>query len=146
VENVTIQRNAFLFCRYGVALMVWGALFVEGARAYLLGAVFVIMALSWALKVHRAPMVWIYTQTFGRFIPSKDVVLDVKAMRVAHGLGALLALICLSLVLRDSPLAIYFVIAFAALKTASALGACPAYKLYGCLTKGGGCCAITGKR
>jgi hypothetical protein len=146
VANVTIQRNAFLFCRYSVALMVWGALFFEGTRVYLLGAVFVIMALSAALKVHRAPMVWIYTKTVGRVVASKDVVLDIKAMRVAHGLGALLALVCLSLVLHDKPYAVYAIAVFAALKTASALGACPAYKIYGCLTKGGGCCAITGKR
>lgn len=145
MENVTIQRNAFLFCRYSLAILVWCALFFEGARAYLLGAAFVIMAVSAILKVHRAPMVWIYTKTVGRFVPSTDVVLDVKAMRVAHGLGSLLALICLSLVVRDSPMAVYFVAAFAALKTASALGACPAYKLYGCLAKGG-CCALTGKR
>ncbi len=146
MENVTIQRNAFLFCRYGVALMVWGALLFPTARAYLLGAVLVIMALSAALKVHRAPMVWVYTQTLGRIVPSRDVVLDVKAMRVAHGLGALLALVCLSLVLHEKPYAVYAIAAFAALKTASALGACPAYKLYGCVTKGGGCCALTGKR
>ncbi|MHB1342173.1 MAG: DUF4395 family protein [Coriobacteriia bacterium] len=146
MENVTVQRNAFLFCRYSVAILVWVALFVGGVRIYLLGAVFVIMALSALLKVHRAPMVWLYTKTLGRFIKSKDVVLDVRAMRVAHGLGALLALISMSLVWRDHPFAVYVVAGFALLKSASAVGLCPAYKLYGCVTKGGGCCALTGKR
>lgn len=146
MDNVTIQRNAFIFCRYSMAVVVWAALFAESIRAYLLGAVFVIMALSALLKVHRAPMVWIYTNTLGRFIESKDVVLDVRAMRWAHGLAALLSLICLSLVLRDSPFAVYVVGGFALLKTASAVGLCPAYKLYGCVTRGGGCCALTGKK
>jgi hypothetical protein len=38
------------------------------------------------------------------------------------------------------------VAAFGVLKTVSALGFCPASKLYGCVIKEGGCCALTGKR
>lgn len=143
MENVTLQENAFIFCRYTVALMVWAALIFKSA--YLLVAVLVILVLSALLKVHRAPLVWLYTVTLGRVIKSKDVVLDVRGMRVAHTLGAALALASLSLVLRDSPIAWYFVGGFALLKAASAVGLCPAYKLYGCMVKGG-CCALTGKR
>lgn len=146
MENVTVQRNAFIFCRYSVAVLVWAALFFPGIRAYLLGATLAILVLSALLKVHRAPLVWFYTQTLGRFIKSPDVVLDVRGMRIAHMLGAVLALVALSLAMRDSPLAVYFVGGFALLKTASAVGLCPAYKLYGCVMKGGGCCALTGKR
>lgn len=143
MANVTIQRNAFLFCRYSVALMVWAALIFR--NAYLLAAVFAILALSALLTVRWAPMVWLYTQTLGRVISSADVVLDTKAMRVAHTLGAVLALVCLALIYHESPLAWWVVGAFALLKTASAVGVCPAYKLYGCMAKGG-CCALTRKR
>lgn len=143
MANVTIQRNAFLFCRYSVALMVWAALVLRSV--YLVAAVFVILALSAALTVRRAPMVWLYTQTLGRLIPSADEVLDVRAMRTAHALGAVLALVCLALVYQGTPIAWWVVGAFALLKTASAVGVCPAYKLYGCMAKGG-CCAMTSKR
>lgn len=143
MENVTIQRNAFIFCRYSIAIAVWAALIFKSI--YLLDAVFVILVLSFALKVHRAPMVWLYTNTLGRVIASKDVVLDVRGMRFAHGMGAVLALVSISLVWRGSPFAWYFVALFAALKTLSAVGVCPAYKLFGCMTQGG-CCALTGKR
>lgn len=144
MENMTVQNNAYLFCRYSVAVLVWAALFLQSL--WLLVASFVILALSAALKVRRAPMVWLYTQTLGRFIPSRDVILDVSAMRFAHTLGAVIALVAIALVSMESPGAWYFVLAFAVLKTVSAVGFCPASKLYGCVVKGGGCCAITGKK
>lgn len=143
MDNVTIQRNAFVFCRYSVALLIWLALILQDI--YVLVAAFVILALSAALKVHRAPLVWLYTQTLGRVIASKEVVLDVSAMRFAHTAGAVLALTCIILVYRDIPGAWIVVAGFAALKTLSAVGLCPAYKLYGCMMEGG-CCALTGKK
>lgn len=143
MANVTVQQNAFLFCRYGVAAMVWAALFLESAR--MLALVFAIMALSALLTVRRAPMIVLWTYTLGRLIPSKDVVLDIKGMRFAHTLGAVFALVCLSMAYRQAPGAWIVVTAFAVLKTLSAVGLCPAYKLYACVGSGG-CCAITGKR
>ena len=143
MDNVTVQNNAFVFCRYSLAVMVWAALLFR--NVYVLAAVFVILALSALLKVERAPMVWVYTNTAGRFVESRDVVLDVRAMQVSHFAGAVLALVALVLVAANSPAAWPFVAAFALLKTTSALGFCPAYKLYGCAVKGG-CCALTGKR
>ena len=137
-----VQRNAFVFCRYSVAILIWVALFLQ--NIYVLAAVFVILALSALLKVHRAPMIWIYTNTLGRLITSPEVVLNVKAMRFAHTSGAVLALVSLALVYHGNPFAWLFVGLFAALKTLSALGFCPAYKLYGCVSAGG-CCALTGK-
>jgi len=142
--NVTIQDNAFVFCRYSIAILVWLALLLKSLG--LLVVVLVILALSALLKVRRAPMVWLWTNTLGRVIPSKDVVLDVDAMRFAHTLGTVLAAVSVVLVWWGSPGAWYFVLAFAALKTVSAFGFCPASKLYGCVIKGGGCCALTGKR
>jgi len=138
-----IQRNAFIFCRYSVAVMIWGALLLQ--NIWVLLAVFVILALSALLTVRRAPMILLWTWTLGRIFPSEEDVLDVRAMRFAHGMGAMMALIGVSLVWHGNPLAWIFVGAFAVLKTTSALGWCPAYKLWGCLSQGG-CCALTGKR
>jgi len=143
MDNVIVPRNAFVFCRYSVAIMVWVALLLQSA--WLLGAVFVILALSAALKVQNAPMVRLYSATLGHVMTSDEVILGVNAMRFAHTAGAVLALIALVLVYAGSPIAWPFVAVFAVLKTTSALGFCPAYKVYGCMAKGG-CCALTGKR
>lgn len=144
MENVTIQNNAFVFCRYSIATLIWLALILHSL--WLLVLTLLILALSALLRVRRAPMVWLYTNTLGRFIPSRPVVLDVSAMRFAHALGALLSLISIALVVWHSPAAWYFVAAFAVLKSVSALGFCPASKLYGCVIKGGGCCALAARR
>ena len=140
MDNAVIQRNAFVFCRYSIAILIWIGLFLQ--NVWVIVAVFAILALSALLTVRFAPMVWIWTNTLGRVIPSEDVVLDIKAMRFAHTAGALLAAISLSLIWRGNPFAWIFVGFFAALKTLSALGFCPAYKLYGCVLSGG-CCALT---
>jgi len=148
MANVTIQNNAFIFCRYTLAVLCWLALIFRGqVGLWLLVAVFVIMTVSVILTVRRAPLVWLWTNTLGRVIPSKDVVLDVAGMRFAHSLAAVLALIAISLIWRGSPLAWWVVAALAVLKTVSAVSACPAYKLYSCVVKGGGtCCGFTRRR
>lgn len=147
MANVTIQNNAFIFCRYTLAILCWLALVFRDQAIWLLGAVFVIMTISVILKVDRAPLVWLWTNTLGRSIPSKDVVLDVAGMRFAHTLAAVLALVAISLIWRGSPIAWWVVAALALLKTMSAVSACPAYKLYGCVIRGGGsCCRWTRKR
>lgn len=143
MDYAIIQRNAFIFCRYSAAGLVWVALLLQ--NVWVLLAVFIILALSALLTVRRAPMILLWTWTLGRIFPSDEDVLDIKAMRFAHGLGAMMALVGLSLIWHDNPFAWWFVGAFAILKTTSALGWCPAYKLWGCL-KSGGCCALTGKR
>lgn len=144
MSSVTVQDNAFIFCRYSIAVMIWLALIFESI--WLLVAVLAILALSALVTVRRAPMIWLWTNTLGRIIPSKDVVLDVDAMRFAHSLGSVLALVSVALVWRGNAIAWWFVAAFGVLKTVSALGFCPASKLYGCVVKEGGCCALTGKR
>jgi len=144
MDNVTVQNNAFLFCRYSIAVLVWLALILQSI--WLLALALVILGLSAWLKVPRAPMIWIWTNTLGRVVPSREVVLDVKAMRFAHTIGTAMAAISIALVALNVPGAWWFVGAFALLKTVSALGFCPASKLYGCVIKGGGCCAIAAKR
>ena len=148
MDNVTIQNNAFIFCRYSLAVLCWLALILRGDVGFwLIVTVFVIMTISVILKVNRSPLVWLWTNTLGRVIPSKSVVLDVAGMRFAHGLAAILSLIAISLIWRGSPAAWWVVAALALLKTLSAVSACPAYKLYSCVIKGGGtCCGFTRKR
>jgi len=143
MEYAIVQRNAFIFCRYSIAVLIWVALLSQNIRVLL--AVFVILAASALLTVRRAPMIILWTWTLARIFPSEEDVLDIKGMRFAHGMGAMLALIGLSLVWHGNPFAWWFVGVFAILKTTSALGWCPAYKVYGCL-KSGGCCALTSKR
>lgn len=143
MDYAIIQRNAFVFCRYSVAALVWVALLLQDV--WVLAAVFAVLLLSALLTVRRAPMIVLWSSTLGHVFPSEEDVLDIKAMRFAHGLGAMMALIGLSMVWHGNPFAWYFVGLFAVLKTTSAFGWCPAYKLWGCLAKGG-CCALSGKR
>lgn len=143
MDYAIIERNAFVFCRYSVAALVWAALLARSE--VLLAAVFVILALSAWLTVKRAPMILLYSFTLGRVLQSDEDVLDITAMRVAHTAGAVMALACLILLYLNSPAAWPAVFVFALLKTLSAVGFCPAYKLYGCLAAGG-CCALTGKK
>lgn len=143
MDYAIVPKNAFVFCRYSVAALVWAALLLQ--NVWILAAVFVILTASAILTVRRAPMIVLWNSTLGHALPSEEDVLNIKAMRFAHGMGAMMALIGLSLVFHGNPFAWWFVGLFAVLKTTSALGWCPAYKLWGCLSEGG-CCALTGKR
>ena len=140
MQNVTIQRNAFIFCRYSVAVLVWSALIFRSI--WPLWVVLAIMVLSAVLGVHRAPLVWLWTQTLGRVIRSEDQVLDLQGMRISHAVASGLAVIAIIGVWRDQPWAWWFVLAFALLKTLSAVAGCPLYKLYGCTIGGGRCCSF----
>ena len=140
-DLVRVPKHAFIFCRYSVAVLVWLGWLLRAKEAIV--AAFAVLALSALLKVRRAPMILLYQHTLGRWVPSAEVELDVRAMRFAHTLGAVFALACVIL--------LYFVrersgwgltLLFAIVKTISALGVCPAYKLYGCATSGS-CCAFT---
>ena len=120
-----------------VAAMTWLALLFQSI--WVLIAVFVILLLSALLTVRRAPMIMLWTWTLGRIVPSGEVALDVDGMRFAHGMGAALAFIGIAMAWHGNPLAWWFVALFALLKTTSALGWCPAEKLYRCVLAGGGC-------
>lgn len=137
-----VQDKAFVFCRYTIAGLIWLALLSQSV--WLLVLVLTILAASAVLKVHHAPMVVLWTGTLGRVVRSRETVLDVRAMRFAHTLGAALAAISIALVALGVPYAWWFVAVFAALKTLSALGFCPAYKIWGCAIQGG-CCALTAR-
>lgn len=140
-EVVPIPRPAFAFCRISLTVMLWLALWLHSV--WLVAAVFAILVLSALLKVQRSPMIQLYQQTILRMLPSPhEVFLDVPAMRFAHAMGAVMALGVIVAMLANPPLGWYCLLAFCLLKTTTAVGFCPASKLFICLRKGG-CCALT---
>lgn len=144
-KPVSIPNAAFFFCKWSVAIMIWVALFLQAQ--WLLYVVFFILALSALFKIGRAPLVYLYKNTLNKFFPSKNVILDERAMRFAHTLGAILALIAILLVEFVPLFGWIFVFVFALAKTAGALGYCAAQKLYGCITNNNSktCCKFLKK-
>jgi len=140
-KPVSVSKAAFAFCRYTIAILIWLALILKNKPLILL--VFAILALSAILKIKRAPLILFYTYTINKIFPSKNELLEEKAMRFAHTLGTTLALICIIfLYLINEKVGWIIVLIFAILKTISALGYCPASKMYSCMMSGG-CCALT---
>jgi len=140
-QPVSVPKAAFAFCRYVIAILIWISLVLRIKCGIIL--VFVILVLSTILTVKWAPLVVIYTYTIDKLIHSRKELLDVKAMRFAHILGSVMALISLILLyFVNESIGWAFVLLFAILKTISAFGFCSASKLYGCIMSGG-CCALT---
>lgn len=137
-----ISKNAFRFCKILITVLVWTSFYLKMKELMLL--VFLLLYFSAVLKVHRAPLIWFYSQTFDRLIPSVKVELNVQAMRFAHTLGSIFSGICVLLLYLDFKIMWGFVLIFAILKTISALGYCPGEKIYTCVQSG--CCSLTKKR
>ncbi|NTW72039.1 MAG: DUF4395 domain-containing protein [Eubacteriaceae bacterium] len=140
VKPVSISDNAFAFCRYGIAIMVWIS-WIFRVKELLL-AVFIILLSSAVMKVRRAPMIMIYKYTIGTFYPGENVIVDEKGMRFAHAVGAVVSGICVILLytgFTGAGLMLTFVLAL--LKTSAAFGYCSALKLYSCMNSGT-CCRV----
>jgi uncharacterized membrane protein YccC len=142
-KPVAVQRNAFHFCRSSLAIALWLALFLR--LPWLVAACAVILGLSAALTVGRAPMVALYSETFGRVWSGGTEILDERAMRFAHSLGAAMCAICTVLIYVWPRGGYAFLVTVATLKTAGALGFCSAVRLYGCVNSDT-CCSWIGKR
>lgn len=141
---VTVSSAAFAFCRYTVAAMLWAAFFLK--LRWLVAATFAILALSALLGIRRAPLVALYSFTLNRWFPSKNIELDANGMRFAHILGSVFSGACvLVLYLVDERVGWGLTFLLCILKTVSAVGLCPAYKLYGCMTSGT-CCSFLRKK
>lgn len=135
-EPVAVRVSSLALCRTSVTALVWLAFLARSP--WLLAAVAGLLAASAAATVKRAPLVLLGDL----LLPGADtVLLDVDGMRFAHALGAALAGLCLALALAGSRWAWGATAAFAALKTLSMLGVCPAERFYRCAT-GGSCCAF----
>lgn len=137
---VSISKNAFAFCRFGVAVLAWASLIFQ--IKWLLVLVFLILALSYILKIQKSPMIVLYNFLFGKIIKSKDEILNESAMRFAHLMGSIMSLVCVIVIYCvNEPIGYILVFGFAILKTISAFGVCPASKLYDCMGNKT-CCAF----
>jgi hypothetical protein len=138
---VSISSRAFAFCRYSVAILIWLSFLLK--IKLILAIVFFVMLFSAILGVEKAPLIMLFNLTIGRFFKSRREILDGKAMRFAHIFGSIFSMICLILLyLVNEKIGWIAVLIFAIAKSVSALGFCPAAKLYSCATGGGQCCAF----
>lgn len=142
MKPVLIPTAAFAFCRYTISVLVWVAVWQRSV--WLLGVVALLLGLSALLKVQRAPLIVLYSGTLGRFFRSRDEVVEERAMRFAHTAGTMFALICLAAIWIHPAAGWRLALLFAILKTISALGFCPASKLFTCATNTT-CCPVTKK-
>lgn len=143
-KPVSVPRNAFRFCRWSMAALIWVGVLLHSQP--LVGICAGVMALSALLTVSRAPMVMLYSCTFNRLFPSPMVVLDETGMRMAHSVAAIALTVPLLMVhYGEGNLVatgwrwLFYVALF---KTAGALGFCPASRMFTCMLGGGSCCGI----
>lgn len=142
-KPVSVPKSAFTFCRYSIALLVWLSLFLQSKPIMIL--VFFILLFSAVLKVGRAPMILLYSYTINKIIKSKEEILNEQAMRFAHIFGSILSLVCLLfLYFINENVGWVMVFCFGLLKSISAIGFCPASKLYDCLNNDS-CCVFLKK-
>jgi hypothetical protein len=139
-KPVSISTASFAFCRYSMALMVWLSFFLKSRS--LLGIVFVIFLLNAILKIKRAPLIRLYDVTIDRIKKAPEILVNEKSLFFAHTMAAILSLVCLVLVCTVHNGKVWYgVLAFAILKTVSAIGFCPASCLYDFMTDGS-CCKL----
>lgn len=142
---VEISSSAFNFCKYGIASLLWLSIIVQSKLLVII--VFAILVLSALLKVRRAPLVLLYTFTVEKLIKSKRIILDEKAVRFAHIVGAVFSGAAILFLYFINPLAGWIITGILALlKTSGAMGYCGAMKLYSCLNNPNGQCCRVGKR
>ena len=128
---VSVPKYAFVFCRYTVAILVWLAFFLR--NPWILALVFVIMLFSAILKIRRAPLIVLYSYTIDKIWKSPTEILNESAMKFAHILATVMSAICLIFILLiNSHVGWFLTFCLAILKTISAVGFCPASKLYEC--------------
>jgi hypothetical protein len=140
-DMVDIRSDAFAFCRYGVMILVWAAFLLRIKWLVLLA--FSILVLSATFSIRYAPMILIYNYTIGLLYKGRTEKLGISGMRFAHILGSVFAGIAiLFLYFWNANVGWAITFFLAIMKTVSALGLCPAYKLYNCM-KSGGCCSLT---
>ncbi|HBG60931.1 MAG: hypothetical protein A2Y03_10705 [Omnitrophica WOR_2 bacterium GWF2_38_59] len=142
---VEVPSAAFNFCRITVAILVWISFFFRSKEMVLF--IFLIFLFSAILKIRKAPMVFLYTNTINKIKKSKDIILDEYALAFAHSLGAIFSFIALICFYFFNPKAGWMIIfLLALLKTSGACGFCSALKLYGCMSSNNCCSFIKGKK
>lgn len=142
-DKVAVSNAAFIFCRYSMTLLIWAAFFLK--IKLLVAILFALLALSAALSIQFAPLMWLYSMTINRLLPSKEVMLSRSGMRVAHSIGTIFAGLCLVfLYFINEKVGWSMTLVYCVIKTFSAIWACPVYKLYTCM-KSGNCCTFLNK-
>jgi hypothetical protein len=137
-KPIEINKLSFIFCRYSMAIIIWLA-FIFHVKA-LIWISAVIFLLSVVLKIKRAPMIKLADFTLGKIWKTQPILVNEYAMSFAHLVGFYISIICICLVSFSSNENIWYVVGlFGLLKSVSALGFCPAAKLYECLLNGS-CC------
>jgi len=142
-KPVSIPNAAFIFCRYSIAVLIWLSFLLK--IKWILIIVFLIFLFSAILKIKKAPMILLYSCTINKIKKSRDVVLNEKAMCFAHSIGCVFSFVAITILyFVNEKIGWGFVFLLAILKTISALGFCPASKLFDCATSDG-CCAFIKK-
>jgi hypothetical protein len=137
---VPVPKAAFAFCRYTVALILWAAFLFRIRELAALS--FVVLLLSALLRVRRAPLIFLYSQTLNKIKKSPDEMVDEYGMMFAHSLGAFFnGLSLLFLYFGSARMGWVILFFLALLKTAAAFGFCSALKFYGCMSKSE-CCSL----
>ncbi len=136
---VDVPRNAFRFCRWTMAALIWFGVLTHNVAAIVVAGA--IMALSAILTVRQAPLVALWRLVVEPHWPSPPEPLDRDAMRFAHSV-ATVALIVPVLLLQagHEALAWRILTLVAVFKTIGAAGFCPVSRMYGCVRGGGTCC------
>jgi hypothetical protein len=136
-----ISKNAFTFCKITITVLAWTAYLLKSKELIL--TAFLLLLFSAILKIRKAPLIFLYSNTIDKIISSRKTDLDEKGMRFAHTLGSVFSGVCVLLVYLNLKFAWGIVFVFAVMKTISALGYCPGEKVYSCMKNG--CCSITRK-
>jgi|APSaa5957512622_1039677.scaffolds.fasta_scaffold93404_1 hypothetical protein len=104
------------------------------------------MLFSAIFKVKNSPLVQLYSQSIEKIskLKSKKILVNEKAIRFAHIIGTIFSGICIIALLFRENIGWGIVFIFAIIKTISAVGICPASKLYDCMNSGS-CCTFLKK-
>jgi hypothetical protein len=142
-DTVSVSNGAFIFCRYSMTLLLWAAFILK--IKLLVAGLFVLLLMSALLSIRYAPLMWLYSISVDRLLPSKAIMLSKSGMRVAHSMGTVFAAICLLFLYRINETAGWsLTLVYCIIKSISAVWACPVYKLYTCM-KSGNCCTFLNK-
>jgi Domain of unknown function (DUF4395) len=143
-KPVEIPHNAFHFCRWTLATLLWAALIFHWQWMLLITLILFILS-AW-LKIGHAPLIALYAHTLERLFPSSSVILDEHAMCFAHSFGATLNALCLFLIYFGYPFSGWILVGFmAVVKSIGAFGFCTPTKLYNCMNSDT-CCRFIKRR
>jgi hypothetical protein len=144
-KMVEVPINAFNFCKFSLAALLWTALLLRSVPLLLLTAL--ILLVSYIFKVRQAPLVWFYRNTFEKRKPSEGILIDENAVAFAHIVGFLMACVAIGFLYLGQSLIGWTVVGvLALLKTSGACGYCGAMKLYSCMNNpDGNCCRMGNK-